>query len=138
VDDDLIFRNHVIVRAIPDARGRCQAKEWFETLPARDRKRADAGLASFDLSFESKRGYAGRLEKIEGSREGLLELKLTRGGTPGPQLRFLGVWRGDAFFVVVGFIKKSPAVPRSRIRTAARTVTDWKQAHDHTTRRRRK
>lgn len=136
-EEDIIFRRAVSVRAIPDRRGRLQAKEWFESLSLRDRKRAQAGLESFDVGFESKRGFAGRLEKIEGSRTGLLELKLTRGGTPGPQLRFLGVWRGGTFFVARGLSKTSRAVKRAEIAAADMTISEWKADPKREARRRK-
>jgi hypothetical protein len=125
-EDDLIFSGSVRVRAIPDPRGRLQPKRWLENLVLRDRRRADAGLDAYDLAYESKRGYAGRLEKIEGSKAGLLELKLTRGGSRGPQLRFLGVWNEGAFFVALAFAKTSPRINRRDIDTADRIVSDWR------------
>jgi hypothetical protein len=124
-EPNLIFRKSVEVRAIPDRRGRFQARAWFDSLSLRDRKRAQAGLRSFDVGFESKRGYAGRLEKIQGSKTGLFELKLTRGGTPGPQLRFLGVWRGGTFFVARGVMKTSRAIKRADVRAADAVVSEW-------------
>jgi hypothetical protein len=125
VDDDIIFRKSVTIRSIPDRRGRFQAKDWLLSLSLRDQRRAQAGLESFDVGFASKRGYAGRLEKIKGSRNGVLELKLTRGGTRGPQLRLLGVWRAGTFFVALGLMKTSRAIKRSDVGLADDRVDAW-------------
>jgi hypothetical protein len=101
------------------------AKDWFESLDHRNRKRAEAGLDSVSLASASGRGFAGRMEKIEGSKPGIFELKLTRGGTRGPQLRLLGVWRGQFFYAALGVIKKGRSIKRRDIERAETIIRGW-------------
>jgi hypothetical protein len=124
IEDDLIFPGDSLpVRAIPVA-GSYPAKDWVEQLQPRDFKRAQAGARSADVAAASGRGYAGRIEKISGSSVGLMELRLTRGGTKGPQLRLLGVLLRGAFWAAHGFAKKNPRFAGD-IATAEVRVHNW-------------
>jgi hypothetical protein len=121
---DLIFEGEALpIRAIR-WRGSYPAKEWVQGLSERDFKRALAGARSADVAAASGRGFAGRIAKISGSSYGLVELRLTRGGTTGPQLRLLGVLRDGAFYAAHGFSKKSPKFA-GEIATAEQRVRAW-------------
>jgi hypothetical protein len=105
----------VTVVAVSDGNGRFPAAEWFESLELRDRRRAEAGFANFDAVQAAGIYGSGRIEHISGRHGALLELKLTRGGSTGPQLRMLGVLRGRTFFAATGFHKRRRRIPRHEI-----------------------
>jgi hypothetical protein len=128
--DDLLFSNHIEIRAIPDVGGRLQPVRWLEGLQLRDRRRAAAGMENYDRSEAAGLPSTGRTELVRGRRHRMLELKLTRGGTPGPQLRFLGVRRGRTFWVAHAFTKTRRAIPRKEIATAERVLDQWRGPPD--------
>jgi hypothetical protein len=102
---DVIFVKWITIRAVIDSAGRYPAKEWFESLELRDRRRAEAGMTNFSDCEQAGIRNTGRLEPLNSGRPALLELKLTRGGATGPQLRMLGVLRGRTFYAAVGLHK---------------------------------
>jgi hypothetical protein len=128
--DELLFENHIQIRAIADARGRTQPVQWLEKLEARDRRRAEAGMANYDRTEEAGIRNTGRVELVRGRRHRMLELKLTRGGTPGPQLRFLGVLRGRTFWVAHAFIKTTRAILSADISAAEAILDQWRGPPD--------
>ena len=128
MDEDLIFKRYVEILALPDSRGRFPAKEWLEVLELRERRRADAGMENYDRAEEAGLRGTGRVEAVHGRRHELLELKLTRPTTPGPQLRFLGVVRGRTFWVAHAFVKKTRRIRARDIEAAERMLDRWQGA----------
>jgi hypothetical protein len=130
MDEDLIFRNHIEIRAIANRRNRHPAMEWVDSLPARDRHRADAGMLNFDRTEAAGMHRTGRLEIVRGKRHRMLELKLTRGGTTGPQLRFLGVMRGRTFWAARGFSKTTRTLTAADKAAAEAILDQWRGPPD--------
>lgn len=125
MDEDLIFEGHIEIRALPDSRRRFPAKEWLDQLALRERRRAEAGMENFDRAEAAGLRRTGRIEAVRGRRHKLLELKLTRGGSRGPQLRFLGVVRGRTFWVAHGLMKKARRIPGGDLGAAERMLDAW-------------
>jgi hypothetical protein len=125
MDKDIIFKGHVTIRAVSDRQGRLPVKRWLDALSARDRRRAEAGMVNFDRLEAAGIRNAGRVELIRGRRRSMLELKLTRGGTPGPQLRLLGVMRGKTFWAAHGFLKTTRRITRRDLDAAEAVLDVW-------------
>ena len=121
----IIYRGWITVTAIPDRSGAFQPIEWLEALSSADRARVQAALQSVENSSQWKRPFTGRIEKVEGSRYPLFELKITRGGARGPQLRFIGFWQGRTFYVAHAFFKKSRRIAQRDLRAAGRAYEIW-------------
>jgi hypothetical protein len=115
---EVIFKKWITVKAVRDSAGAIPAKEWFNSLELRDRMRAEAGLTNFDATERVGIRSTGRIEPVKGRRRGMRELKLTRGGSTGPQLRMIGEMRGRTFFAALGFHKKQRRIPASVIARA--------------------
>ena len=128
MNEDLIFEGHIEIRALPDGRGRFPATEWLDELALKERRRADAGMANYDRAEQEGLRGTGRVETVHGRRHKLLELKLTRGTTPGPQLRFLGIRRGRTFWVAHAFVKKTRRIRARDIEAAERMLDRWLEA----------
>lgn len=75
-------------------------------------------MINFNNSEEAGLRATGRTERVKGRRWTLTELKLTRGGATGPQLRMLGVMRGRMFYAATGFHKTTRRLPRREIERA--------------------
>lgn len=123
----IIYSGCITVRAIANSTGTSfPALDWVMGLEPGNQARVQAALKSVDNSFVWKRPYAGRLEKIEGSAYDLFELRITRGGARGPQLRFIGFWRGTTFWVAHAFWKRSPRIRDRDIKAAERAFERWR------------
>jgi hypothetical protein len=119
---EVIFQQWITIRALADKNGRLQVKEWFDSLELRDRKRALAGMVNFDATERAGIKLTGRVEPVHGRHRTMLELKLTRGGATGPQLRILGDLRGRTFHAALGFHKKTQRIPQALIARAEATL----------------
>src|SRR4051812_14744747 len=95
---DIIFKRWITIRTVKDAAGNSPAKDWYDSLQLLDSKRADAGFVNFDATEKAGIKKTGRMEPVHGRRRKMVELKLTRGGSIGPQLRMLGLMRGRTFY----------------------------------------
>src|SRR6478672_6011080 len=118
MESKVIFKRWITIEAVRDANGRCPARDWYEGLERRDQRRADAGMINFDATEKAGIRMTGRVEPIKGRRQMMIELKLTRGGSKGPQLRMLGVLRGRTFYAATGLHKRSRRLPRREIERA--------------------
>jgi hypothetical protein len=118
MESKVIFKQWITIAAVRDANGRWPARDWYDGLERRDQRRADAGMINFDATEKAGIRMTGRVEPVKGRRRTMIELKLTRGGSPGPQLRMLGVLRGRTFYVATGFHKRSRRLPRREIERA--------------------
>ncbi|MDP9308203.1 MAG: type II toxin-antitoxin system RelE/ParE family toxin [Actinomycetota bacterium] len=125
MDEGLIFQGRIAIRAIPDRRRRFPVKQWLGGLSARDQRRADAGMINFDRLEAAGVPNSGRVEMVRGRRWTMLELKLTRGGTPGAQLRVLGVMKGRTFWAAHGFKKTTRRISAADIDAAEAALDGW-------------
>jgi len=129
-DSDVMYDGWLVIRAVKDAGGRMPAKVWMDGLSRRDRARAEAGMVNYARSLEAGMRLTGRTELIRTRRHTLLELRLTRGGSRGPQLRLLGVLSGHTFWAAHGFTKKSRKIKQADISAADAALDSWTPPDD--------
>jgi hypothetical protein len=129
-ESDVMYEGWLTIRAVPDGAGRLPAKEWFDQLSQRDRARARAGMENYSRSLEAGLRCTGRTEVIRTKGTTFLELRLTRGGSRGPQLRLLGVLKGRTFWAAHGFTKKSRKINPKDITAAVIALESWRPPDD--------
>ena len=105
-----------------DPRGRCPAKEFMASLPARDQGKVAAWI---DLLEEKGpklgRPYAARLEA------GIYELRVRVATLRYRILYFFCT--GRLIVLTHGFVKKSGPVPKRELERAKRFKEDWLERH---------
>jgi putative component of toxin-antitoxin plasmid stabilization module len=102
-----------------------QASEFIEALTEREWLAFVRRTHILDLSLATGRPPAGISERVEGSSEGLWELRVTRGR--GPQIRFLYIRAGDEILIVRCLRKREPALKHREIQLADRDAKDWRR-----------
>lgn len=106
MDDDLILRSEWLTfRALETTDGDFQAKQFLEELRDRDWRKFLGAARTVETALRNRR-RTGRLERVEGSKVGLLELKITAPGSPGPQLRILRIQKGRTIWLARGLVKR--------------------------------
>ncbi len=127
-DDDTLYRGEWLeIRAIRRRNGRMPAVDWYEGLDARGKGRFQAAAKNVEVSLSSGRPPADRLEKVKGSKVGLLELRVTpKGGSP-PHLRLLVVRREKTLWAANGFTKQKNRLERGDIEEAERIVREFQE-----------
>jgi phage-related protein len=100
------------------ASGKCPIEEFVEDLPVEDAKEVVASIAALrELGNKARRPLADYLE------DGIYELRARRLKR---QFRVLYTFAGrQTILLLTGFIKKSKAVPASKIRKAKALKNDY-------------
>ena len=101
-----------------------QASEFVGALTEREWLAFVRRTQTLDLSLATGRPPVGVSERIEGSSEGLWELRVTRGR--GPQIRFLYIREGDEILIVRCLRKREPRIKRREIQLAERDAKEWR------------
>lgn len=125
-EDDVLFKGEwLTIRAIRRRNGRMPAVEWWESIDKKGRARFLAAAEIVQNTLRSGRPPAGRLDKVQTSRVGLLELRVTPQGATPPHLRVLVVRRGATLWAASGFTKQRNKLSRQDIQLAEGIVSEW-------------
>lgn len=117
-EDNLIITvGDLTFRALETSDGAYPAKRFLEDLPERDWRKFLSAARLVAQALEPGSGLSGRLERVQGSRVGLLELKVTAPGSPGPQLRILCIRKGRTIWCTRGLVKRE-RLPRREVELA--------------------
>jgi hypothetical protein len=98
--------------------GRLTDSEWNDFVVA---------ATILENSLRSGRPPSGRAERVEGSRVGLWELKITPPGRRGPQLRVLYIRERRTILCAWGCEKRRSAIPRRAVTLAEGVVKAWRR-----------
>ena len=104
-----------------------QAAEFIDGLADADWNDFVVAATILDNSLRSGRPPSGRAERVEGSRVGLWELKVTPPGRRGPHVRLLYVREGRTILVAGGLVKRRRALGRRAIEFAEAVVREWRR-----------
>jgi putative component of toxin-antitoxin plasmid stabilization module len=102
-----------------------QADEFIRALTEREWLTFVRRARTLDLSLATGRPPAGIAERVEGSSQGLWELRVTRGR--GPRIRFLYLRAGEEILIVRCLRKREPALRRREIEIAERDAKRWRR-----------
>lgn len=105
-----------------------QFDEFLAELDKRERRDLRIVATILDNSLRRGRPPGGRSERIEGSRTGFWELRITPPGRRGPHTRALYVCQGPALLVARGVRKAQRGIRRRDIELADRDVLAWRRA----------
>jgi putative component of toxin-antitoxin plasmid stabilization module len=102
-----------------------QASEFVGALTEREWLAFVRRVQILDLSLTTGRPPAGVAGRLEGSSEGLWELRITRGR--GPQIRFLYIREREEVLIVRGV--RNATLRRHEIELADRDARQWRKEH---------
>lgn len=118
------------VRFVRRRDGSMPAKEWFENLTEKGQGQVLAALAVLDVGLSSGRSPAGRATKLQGSREGLYELRPTKKGGKPPHLRVLFVREGRTIWLAYGFTKQSNDLKAHDVAAGEAVAREWREIRE--------
>jgi len=114
------------IRAMRLRNGDAPSVDWFRRLEKRGIGQLIATASIIETNFLTHRAPAGRTEMIPGSRNNLMEVRVTpKGGTP-PHLRLFVVRRGMRLFAATGITKTSDELKSKDIEEAERFCDRWR------------
>ncbi|GIU97433.1 MAG: hypothetical protein KatS3mg013_1236 [Actinomycetota bacterium] len=124
-NDTLYAGEWLTIRAMRRRNGHMPAVEWWEALDKQGKARFLAAAAVVENTLRAGRPPAGRLEKVEGSKVGLLEFRVTpKGGRP-PHLRLLVLRRERTLWAANGFTKQKNRLQRADLNLGERIANEW-------------
>lgn len=124
--DDVLYEGEwLTIRAMRRRNGRLPAVEWWESLDERGKAKFLAAAEVVQNTLRSGRPPAGRLEKVRGSKVGLLELRVTPRGGRAPHLRVLVLRRGRTLWAANGFTKQKNELERADVELGERIASEW-------------
>ena len=128
-EDDALYRGEwLTIRAMRTSNGRLPAKEWLDGLQKTDYGKFLAAAKVMETTLRVNRPPAGRAETIQGSSQGLWELRITpKGKKGGPHLRMAYRREARTLWVAHGFTKQSNKLDTRDIRTADSVAEQWKE-----------
>jgi hypothetical protein len=107
-----------------------QFDRFFLELDGRERRDFKVAATILDASLRKGRSPGGRSERVEGSRAGLFELRITPPGRRGPHTRALYICEGPALLIVRGVHKAQPGIRQREIGLADLAALSWRERSD--------
>lgn len=107
-----------------------QFNGFFAEFDKREHRDFRVAAAILDTSLRKGRSPGGRSERVEGSRAGLFELRITPPGRRGPHTRALYVCEGPALLIVRGVHKAQRGIRKREIELADRAALAWQEHGD--------
>lgn len=104
--------------------------EFLAGMDRRERRDFEVAATILDTSLRRGRPPGGRSERVEGSRAGLFELRITPPGRRGPHTRALFIREGRALLMVRGLRKAQRGIPRREIALADRDALAYRSGAD--------
>jgi hypothetical protein len=106
------------------------AVEWWESLDKRGKGQFLSAARVVENTLRAGRPPAGRLDKVAGSKLGLLEFRVTRRGARPPHLRVLVLRRGQTLWAANGFTKQKNRLERVDVEFGEQIAKEWLQEGD--------
>jgi hypothetical protein len=101
------------------------AVAWVNGLDSRGKARLLAAITVLETSMRSGRPPGGRASRVDQSKQGLWELRVTpAGGTP-PHLRVFYLRCRQTLWVATGFTKQKNRLTKNEIRAGDAVVEEW-------------
>ena len=127
-EDDLLYQGDwLTVRAMRRRNGHLPAVEWWDGLNEKGKGQFLAAAKTIETTLRSGRPPAGRAEKVQISKLGLWELKVTKPGSTPPHLRVLYVREGQTLWAATGFTKKTNELATKDVETGDTITSEWKE-----------
>jgi hypothetical protein len=101
------------------------AKGWVDGLDSRGKARLLAAITVIETSMRSGRPPAGRASRVDQSKQGLWELRVTAAGGSPPHLRIFYLRRGQTLWAAAGFTKQKNGLTKNEIRAGDALAEEW-------------
>ncbi|HXF36349.1 MAG TPA: hypothetical protein VNO17_04115 [Actinomycetota bacterium] len=107
--------------------GHMPAVEWWQSLDNRGKGQFLAAAKIVENTLQRGRPPAGRLDKVAGSKVGLLELRVTMSGATPPHLRLLVLRQGRTLWAAYGFTKQKNHLEKKELKLGERIAREWRE-----------
>jgi hypothetical protein len=125
-EDDVLYRGSwLTVRAMRRRNGELPAKGWFDGLDKVGMGRFLARVGNVEVSWASGRPPGDAVGKVEASKCGLWELRVTPKGSTPPHHRALYLRRDNTMWIASGFTKTSNKLKTSDIDRGDAIAAEW-------------
>lgn len=126
-DDVLYAGDWLTIRAMRRRNGHMPAVEWWQSLDKRGKGQFLAAARIVENTLQSRRPPAGRLEKVAGTKIGLLEFRVTKKGARPPHLRLLVLRQGRTLWAAHGFTKQKNHLEEKDLELGERIAREWRE-----------
>lgn len=113
------------MRAMRRRNGSLPAVEWWKDLKEKGKGQFLAAAKTIETTLRSGRPPAGRAEKVQISKQGLWELKVTKPGSTPPHLRVLYLREGRTLWAANGFTKKTNELTHQDVNLSDGITSEW-------------